>query len=126
MKSRIISNESSNDYTANMGENQTSLTPFFTDSTTIVTGMAILRMIQKIQYSNKNGKHGIYKPIPNSGCSVILMSSPPQKEMLNTLPITTNSAYIRVDDTIFYINKELNECAEIYLKNDEPKKEFIK
>jgi hypothetical protein len=54
-------------------------------------------------------------------CSLLSISSPPQKEKLSSLPIKSNLGYLRVEGEnhqLFYINKEKKECTEIKIDGE--------
>jgi hypothetical protein len=54
-------------------------------------------------------------------CELLLMSAPPQKEALNSLPIA-NAAYVRVkindQNLLFYVNKTSKECTRLNISCD--------
>lgn len=59
----------------------------------------------------------VYKNV----CSLILTLSPPNKDTLSTLPVKSNTAYVRSGDQLFYINKRKNECIEFKIEKDKLK-----
>ena len=44
-------------------------------------------------------------------CHLLWIASPPEKDKLNTLPISSNAAYMRHNEKLFYINKRRKECV---------------
>jgi hypothetical protein len=54
-----------------------------------------------------------YNPEGEFKCDLIRMSSTPILNLLNELPIHSNSAYVRVNNQLFYINKRRSTCNEV-------------
>ena len=46
-------------------------------------------------------------------CNLVLTESPPEPSTLGDLPISSNEAYVRSGDQLFYINKAREECIKI-------------
>ncbi len=67
--------------------------------------------LQKVIETLVSGKHDL-----------ILMISPPNDKTLNSLPIKSNTAYLRCNDQLFYVNKEENICREIKIDKEKLKK----
>jgi hypothetical protein len=44
---------------------------------------------------------------------ILIMATPPKKETISTLPNSSDRAYVRVNDQLFYIDKKTEECTEI-------------
>jgi CubicO group peptidase (beta-lactamase class C family) len=48
-----------------------------------------------------------------AGCDLVSISTSPNKSTLDTLPIQSNSAYIRSSDRLFYVDKTNKICSEL-------------
>ncbi len=57
-------------------------------------------------------------------CDLLFMSSPPQLNTLQTLPITSNTAYVLCTNALFYVNKTQNTCTPLPQINEEKLVEF--
>ncbi|MDF2940559.1 MAG: hypothetical protein K0R66_1201, partial [Gammaproteobacteria bacterium] len=53
-----------------------------------------------------------------NGCGLIVTGSPPSVSYLDSLPIATDSAYIRSADQLYYVCKSRSECTRIDITSD--------
>jgi ankyrin repeat protein len=54
-----------------------------------------------------------------SECNLLLMDDSPQKEALDSLPMTSNVAYVRVKDQLFFVNKTSKECNPLNITSNQ-------